>query len=121
PMLHPNATITRVVRVYQQHSFKLAFVIIGFCLAAAVGLVVRVLRQANEEAQRMYSESVHGLALIGELQYQTQEARRSMLYSLTTKDSNLQVEYATQSRAADELVAGMIREYLEMVRDPRQR
>jgi len=120
-MRHPNKTITKLVRGCQQHSFKLAFCVIAFCLTVVGGLVVRVLRQANEEAQRMYSESVHGLALIGELQYQTQEARRSMLYSLTTKDSNLQVEYATQSRAADELVAGMIREYLEMVRDPRQR
>ena len=120
-MLHPNETIPRLVRVYQQHSFKLAFVIIVFCLAAAVGLVVRVLRQANEEARWMYSESVHGLALIGELQYQTQEARRSMLYSLTTTDSNLQVDYATQSRAADERVAGMIQEYLEVAREPGQR
>ena len=61
------------------------------------------------------------MALIGELQYQTQEARRSMLYSLTTTDSNLQVDYATQSRAADERVAGMMQEYLEVAREPRQR
>ena len=119
-MLHSNETITRLVRVCQQHSFKLAFVVIGVCLVAVGGLVARVLRQANEETRQMYSESVHGLALIGELQYQTQEARRSMLYSLTTTDSNLQVDYATQSRAADERVAGMIQEYLEVAREPRQ-
>ena len=41
-----------------------------------------------------------GLRGIGELQYQAQETRRSTLYALTTNDSNLQVEYADQSRAA---------------------
>ena len=49
-MLHPNETITRLVRICQQHSFKLAFVVIGFCLAVVGGLVFRVLKQANEEA-----------------------------------------------------------------------
>jgi hypothetical protein len=52
----------------------------------------------------MYAGSVQGLRRIGELQYEAQETRRATLYALTTNDSNLQVEYADQSRGADRLV-----------------
>jgi signal transduction histidine kinase len=80
----------------------------------AVGVfVISDLRTANVEAQAMYAGSVRGLRRIGELQYQSQETRRSTLYALTTNDSNLQVEYADQSREADGSVTQGIIEYLQ--------
>jgi PAS domain S-box-containing protein len=53
----------------------------------------------------MYQGLVDGLGAVADLQYEIQEARRSMLYALTTTDSNKQVEYADRSRAADARVA----------------
>lgn len=71
------------------------------------------MRAASVEAQQMYARSVLGLRQIGELQYQAQETRRSTLYALTTNDSNLQVEYADQSRNADQRVTDGITLYLQ--------
>jgi signal transduction histidine kinase len=84
-----------------------------FIVEVGVGVfLLRDLRTANIEAQRMYAGSVLGLRRIGELQYQSQETRRSTLYALTTADSNLQVEYADQTRAADHRVTEGIAKYL---------
>jgi hypothetical protein len=80
----------------------------GLLIIGAV--VIRDLQTANDEAQKMYAGSVHGIQRIGELQYDTQETRRATLYALTTNDSNLQVEYADQSRAADQRVKDGIAE-----------
>src|SRR5690348_12640279 len=92
-----------------------------FAVELGVGLfLLRDLRTANIEAQRMYAGSVLGLRRIGELQYQAQETRRATLYALTTSDSNLQVEYADQTRAADHRVTEGIAEYLQQARTPRE-
>lgn len=80
--------------------------------AGVVRFVIRDVRSANSEVERMYASSVLGLRRIGSLQYDAQETRRATLYALTTNDSNLQVEYATQSREADARVTGGITEYL---------
>ncbi len=82
------------------------------CGVAVVGIfVIRDLRAANAEAREIYTGSVHGLQRIGELQYDAQETRRATLYALTTTDSNLQVEYADQTRDADRRVTDGITEY----------
>ena len=90
------------------------------CLGVAVVgvFVVRDLQTASAEAQKMYSGSVHGLQQIGELQYYAQETRRATLYALTTADSNLQVEYADQSRDADQRVKDGIAEYGRQAKSP---
>jgi hypothetical protein len=59
------------------------------------------LRQSAQGASRLYDRLAQGLDLIHELQYNTQEVRRILLYALYTSDANLQLEYAEQSRAAD--------------------
>ena len=100
-------------RLYQRNSFSLAFVLIGLSVIGVGAFVVRDLIRANDEDQRMYSGLVHGLNLIGELQYQTQEARRLMLCALATTDTNEQVDYADRSKAADARVAQMIGEHME--------
>ena len=87
---------------------------------AVVRFVIRDVRSANTEVQRMYAWSVLGLRRIGGLQYDAQETRRSTLYALTTNDSNLQVEYADQSREADRRVTEGIADYLQQAKLPRE-
>jgi PAS domain S-box-containing protein len=78
-------------------------------LVVGVGAFILVdLRRTAREAQDLYVGLARGLDLIAGLQYETQEARRAMLYALTTKNANLQVTYADESRAADARVARLI-------------
>jgi PAS domain S-box-containing protein len=97
--------------LYRRHSFTLAFVLIGIVVIAVGAIVVNDLSNANKEVARTYTESIAGLDVIGELQYQSQEARRSMLYALTTGDADKQVEYADTSRVADERVAELLSQH----------
>jgi hypothetical protein len=91
------------------------------CVVTIVGIfVLRDVNTTNVEAQKMYVGSVLGLHRIGELQYQAQETRRATFYALTTNDSNLQVEYADQSRGAERLVNEGIVEYLRQARMPQE-
>ncbi len=100
----PNSLKT----IYRRYSSALAFILIGAAMAGVGVFVVKDIYEANQDVEQMYAGSVRGLDLIGELQYQAQEARRSMQYALTTPDSNLQVDYATQSRNADATVSRII-------------
>jgi diguanylate cyclase (GGDEF)-like protein/PAS domain S-box-containing protein len=76
------------------------------------------LRSAASEARQLYEGLVRGLDLIGALQFDVQEARRRMLYALTTTDANLQVRYVDESRAADARVDARIREHVRALRHP---
>ncbi len=107
-----------IKRVYRRYNTTLILILVGAAVNTVGLLVVLDLRRANQEVQQMYGESVRGLDLIGEVQYQTQEARRSMQYALTTRDSNLQVQYADQSRAADAQVALMLERQLALATSP---
>jgi len=101
-----------------QHSSSLLLFMV-FCVVVGVGVfMMGDLHTATEQVQRMYAGSVQGLRRIGELQYEAQETRRATLYALTTNDSNLQVEYADQSRGADRLVTEGIAQYLVEARSP---
>ena len=92
-----------------------------FCAVIVVGLfVIRDLRRADLEQQKMYRGSVLSLHRIAALEYQTQETRRSTLYALSTADSNLHVKYADQSREADHLVSEGIAAYLANARTPNE-
>jgi PAS domain S-box-containing protein len=95
---------------YRRHNFTLAFIIIGAVVVGVGAFVVRDMRRSNQEVRHMYSDLVQDFDSTVELQYQTQEARRSMLYALTTTDSNRQLDYADQSRAAEAHVHGLIEE-----------
>ncbi len=109
-----------VLRALSRYSSTLLLLMV-FCVEMGIGIaVIRDLRAANVEAQRMYAGSVRGLRLIGELQYDAQETRRSTLYALTTNDSNLQVEYADQSREADQRVTAGINDILQQSRMPQE-
>ena len=97
-------TVDRILSAILQQYATLMLVLV-FCGVAVVGLlVIRDLESANASAENMYRVSVQGLLQAGELQYFAQETRRATLYALTTNDSNLQVEYADQTRDADRKV-----------------
>jgi two-component system, sensor histidine kinase and response regulator len=105
-----------VKRFYRQHTLILSFVLIGVVVISVGAFVTRDLRRASQQTWEMQLGLLRGLDLIAELQYQTQEARRTMLYSLTTHDANLQIQYAEQSRAADRRVAELLQENLRLAR-----
>ncbi len=89
------------------------------CGVAAVGVfVIRDIQSANADVNDIYTRSVQGLQRIGKLQYEAQETRRETLYALSTSDSNLQVEYADQSRAADQQVKDEIAQYARQANRP---
>jgi PAS domain S-box-containing protein len=103
------------MKIFRLSRFSGAMVAIVL-LAAAVGAFLFFdLSRSQQASHRSYAEAVRGLDLIGDLQYQAQEARRTLLYALATTDSNLQVEYADQSRAAEALVARHLEEYRSLV------
>jgi signal transduction histidine kinase len=109
-----------VPKLVSQHSSGLLLCMV-FCIVVAIGtFMIGDLHTATVQAQHMYAGSVQGLRRIGELQYEAQETRRSTLYALTTNNSNLQVEYADQSRGADRLVTEGIARYLADARMPRE-
>jgi signal transduction histidine kinase len=112
--------IDRFLHEVSRYSTALLLLMV-FCVETGVVIfVIRDLRAADREVQRIYAGSVLGLRGIGELQYQAQETRRSTLYALTTNDSNLQVAYADQSRAADRRVTEGINDYLAHARMQRE-
>ena len=113
-------TADRALGWYSRYPSALLLLVV-FSVELGVGwFVIRDVRTANAVAQQMYARSVLGLRQIGELQYQAQETRRSTLYALTTNDSNLQVEYADQSREADRRVSEGIAAYLRQARMPNE-
>jgi signal transduction histidine kinase len=107
-LLYRIAIYNRVVLMF---SVCCGVVVIGI-------LALRDLRAANAEAREMYNRSVHGLRRIAEMQYEAQETRRCTLYALTTTDSNLQVQYADQSRDADQEVKNGIAEFRRQADTP---
>lgn len=110
--------VDRVINMTKRRRFEATLLLIGLIVAGIGGFAIRDLRRATQETWQMHSDMVHALDLITELQYQTQETRRSMLYSLTTTDPNLQVNYAEGSRAADKRVIQLIAGYLNLTPSP---
>jgi len=108
-------------RALQPRLATLGFLLISAAVVAVGIFLALDLRRADEETRKMHAAAVQGLDLIGELQYQIQEARRSVLYALTTDDSNLQVVYADQSRAADARVTRMIVQRSDLLESARGR
>jgi len=108
---YPLHFLDRILNATSRQKATLSLFMVCCGVAVIGAFVIRDLRAANTEAQEMYTGSVHGLQRIGELQYYAQETRRATLYALTTSDSNLQVEYADQSRDADQRVKDGIAEY----------
>jgi signal transduction histidine kinase len=113
-------TVDRILSTVLQQYATPALVLL-FCIVAIVGsFVIQDLQSTNSAAENMYRVSVQGLLQVGEMQYFAQETRRATLYALTTNDSNLQVEYADQTRDADRQVTRAIAEYRQQAGLPEQ-
>ncbi len=95
-------------RTLHRYRFSLIFLLIGVAVIGVGWYIVRDLVRANQQVEQMYRGTAQGIDLLGDLQYQTQEVRRIMLYTFTTDDPNLQVEYADQSHAAEARIASLI-------------
>jgi signal transduction histidine kinase len=108
----------RLVSGASRHNATLSLGLVLLVVAIVGLIVIRDLQMGNAEAENMYLVSVQGLRRIGELQYDAQETRRATLYALTTNDSNLQLEYADQSRDADERVTEGVTEYGQQAKQP---
>ncbi|MBM3263332.1 MAG: MCP four helix bundle domain-containing protein [candidate division Zixibacteria bacterium] len=106
-----------VVDFLWQYKFFGAFLVIGLVAIGVGAFLVRDIRQAMTEAQQIYARSVRGLDLIGDLQYQTQEARQSIIYALTTVDRRTQADYLQQSRDADTEVERILHEHNALLRE----
>lgn len=98
-------TQSRIPDRFRRNRFRFAMVLAGLIVVSLGAFILIDLLRAQTQIRQMYDNSVAGLDLIGALQYQTQEARRSMIYAVTTPNVNRQVEYADASRAADQQVA----------------
>jgi PAS domain S-box-containing protein len=72
------------------------------------GYVWRDLRVLRDESARSHAVLAQGVSLINQLQYQTQETRRTVLYALGTADANEQVEFAQRSRKASAEVVRLL-------------
>jgi signal transduction histidine kinase/CheY-like chemotaxis protein len=103
------------------HYFTAMLVAVGIAVLGLGVIVVQDIRGTNRSARAMYDGSMTGLDLLNQLQYLTQEARRSVLYALTTNDSNRQVEYADQSRVADAEVVTIVNRHVERTTNPAAR
>jgi len=79
---------------------RLAFGFIGLAVVVAGALMLLDLRRVQTEARQMFTSAVRGLNLISQLQFAAQESRRTLSYALTTADSNQQLGYVDESRAA---------------------
>lgn len=117
---YPMPFVDRLLSAASRHNAVLLLFVVCCGVTIIGALVIRDMQQANTEAQKMYKSSVNGLQEIGELQYDAQETRRTTLYALTTTDSNLQVEYADQTRDADRRVRNGIAEYGRQAKGPEE-
>jgi PAS domain S-box-containing protein len=83
------------------------FALVGLVAAIVAAFEYRDQRRVHDDTRQLYLRLAAGLGAVADLQYEIQEARRSMLYALTTTDSNRQVEYADRSRSADARVSAI--------------
>jgi polar amino acid transport system substrate-binding protein len=78
----------------------------GGVAVIAAGIFVAI--QSNAAVTRVkefYDVDVRGLQTAGELAFQMQEGRRTVIYALTTADTNKQLVYIGEARKADDSVA----------------
>ncbi len=78
--------------------------IVGLCAVLGGWLAIRDFTLASQTSAELYQTLVENLDVVGTLEYQTQEARRNMLYALSTSEIDAQLEEVDRSRAADAVV-----------------
>src|SRR5467141_3649685 len=105
-----NSSLLKSSPQSKPNQFSRGFIAVFLSVCGTGLFLVLDLYQSHRAGARGYADAIRGLELIGELQYHTQEARRILLYALATSDSNKQVEYADESRAAEAKAARCFKE-----------
>ena len=105
---HIHALTHLAERNLKGHGTRIA--LWGVAVTALVGAVFAVgnFRQTDRRAENLYTELAYSLETISRLEYQTQEARRFVLYALTTQDPNQQLADVDRARAADTAAAALL-------------
>src|SRR5215204_1854399 len=100
------ATSANRLRLDPAHQNRASrFTVFSALIVTAIGGVVSMLMAnlytTQARTQQDHLRSVLGLELGSELQYQTQEARWSLLYALVSDNTDRRTEYTTTSRQAE--------------------
>ena len=109
-------------RLQSRHTYSILLLSIVLAIEAVVVLVViQDLHNSYRAVVDIYERSVRGLWQMGEVQYEAQETRRSSMYALTTINSNLQIDYADQSREAERHVTEGIADFVARAQTAEER
>ncbi|HSL23649.1 MAG TPA: ATP-binding protein [Vicinamibacterales bacterium] len=95
------------IRRLRHGEIALLSIVVIFVLVLGWAMA-RDLRQSASEGRHLHERQSRASSLIGDLNFQTQEVRRIVLYALYTTDANLQLSYAEQSRSGDARVMALI-------------
>src|SRR6188768_3158483 len=89
--------------------FTLFFALIVGAIGGVVSILMANLYTTQARTQQDHIRSVLGLDLGSELQYQTQEARWTLLYALVSDNPERRAEYTIASRQAERAVSTRLR------------
>jgi signal transduction histidine kinase len=107
---------------HSRHTYSILLLSIVLVIEGVVVLVViQDLRNSYRQVVEIYERSVRGLWQIGEVQYETQETRRALMYALTTINGNLQVDYADVSHTADHHITESIADFVARAQTSQER
>src|SRR5262245_28143782 len=95
------------------HYFTATLVAVGIAVLGLGVFVAQDIRSVNRSTRAMYDSSMSGLGRLKQLRDITQEARRNLLYALTSNESDQRSAYANQSRTADAEVVSTVNQHLE--------
>ena len=96
--------------------FTVTIAAIGIAIGCAGTVLVSGLHRSHQDSRRVSAEAVRGLVLIGDLQYQAQEARPSPLAASAIADKKLQVESAGRFRAAEAEFSARLAEFRKLAK-----
>jgi len=89
--------------------FTVFFALIVAVIGVVVSILMATLYTSQSRTQQDYLRAVLGLDLGSELQYQTQEARWTLLYALVSEHPNRRDDYTATSRRAERAVSTRLR------------
>ena len=94
--------------ISQDHLTRVALWAVVLTTVVATVFAVRSFRQTDQHADGLYSELAYSLQTLSRLEYQTQEARRFVLYALTTSDATERQGFVERARQADTAAAALL-------------
>ena len=96
-------------------SFQLVALGLAVLVLAVAVVIIRNLVQTSREVEQMYTESIRGIKVSGDLMDKIQEARLHSLYTLASTNPNVQLESADASRARDPQIALLLQEHAALI------